>query len=110
MILDRSRQEKRLQALLNTYQREGGRFGRLVNFADVPFFADSTASRLIQLADLIAWAVFRRYERGDSRYFDRIIGQFDSEEGRIHGLSHRTLNRQEGFCPACFSRRATAPN
>ncbi len=106
IILDKTREEKRLQTLLNAYRKEGGPFGRLVNFADVPFFTDSTSSRLVQLADLIAWATFRRYERGDSRYFDRLIGRFDSEEGRIHGLSHVTLNRKDCYCPACITRRS----
>jgi len=106
LILDRNRQEKRLQTLLDTYRKEGSRFGRLVNFADVPFFTDSKSSRLVQLADLVAWATFRRYERGDSRFFDRLVGRFDSEDGKIHGLLHLTLDRADCFCTACISRRS----
>lgn len=106
LILDRNRQEKRLQILLNTYRKDGGRFGRLVNFSDVPFFTDSTSSRLVQLADLIAWATYRRYQRKDTRFFDHIVGRFDSESGKIRGLAHLTLNHRECFCPACFSRRS----
>lgn len=105
MILDKSREEKRLQTLLSTYRKEGGPFGRLVNFSDVPLFTDSASSRLVQLADLVAWATFRRYERSDSRYFDKLVSRFDSEEGKIRGLSHVTLNRKECYCPSCMSRR-----
>jgi len=50
-----------------------------------PFFANSKATRLLQLADLVAYAVFRRYERGDTRLIDKIISRFDTEDGVIHG-------------------------
>jgi hypothetical protein len=109
MVFDESRHEQRLQTLLRTYTREGGRFGRLRNFSDVPFFADSGSSRLLQLADFIAWAVYRRYERTVSNYFDQIVGRFDIEGSHMHGLYHKTRDIAGCFCPACFSRRvATA--
>ena len=49
-------------------------------------FLDSKASRLIQLADLIAFAIFRHYERGDSRFYSIIQAGFDAEGGIVHGL------------------------
>lgn len=107
LVFDESRHESRLQTLLRSYTTgEGGPYGRLHNFADVPFFADSRASRLLQLADFIAWATFRRYERGVTNHFDTIVGRFDSENNRMHGLYHRTRAFVDCFCPACFSRRA----
>ncbi len=106
MVFDESRHETRLQTLLRSYAVEGGPFGRLRNMADVPFFADSRASRMLQLADFIAWASFRRYERGVANHFDRIVGRFDAENNRLHGLYHMTRRFHECFCPACFSRRA----
>lgn len=54
--------------------------------AEAPLFVDSTASRLIQIADLLAWAVWRRYEHSDTRYFDLIVRRFDREGGVLHGL------------------------
>lgn len=41
---------------------------------------------LIQLADLVAYAVFRHFEHGDSQYFDLIKDRFDSEGGVEYGL------------------------
>jgi hypothetical protein len=108
MIFDESRHEKRLQTLLRTYSKDGGPFGRVVNFSDVPLFADSKASRILQLADFIAWAVFRRYERGDTRFFDRLVQRFDCEGPRIHGLFHRTREHYGCFCAACLSRRVSS--
>jgi hypothetical protein len=109
MVFDESRHEQRLQALLRSYTVEGGPFGRVLNFADVPLFANSRASRMLQLADFIAWAVFRRYERSVANHFDQIVGRFDSEGGRMHGLFHRTRNFMSCFCPGCLSRRVAGP-
>lgn len=106
MVFDESRHEQRLQQVLRSYATEGGPFGRVRNFCDVPFFADSRASRMLQLADFIAWATFRRYETGNTLYFDQIANRFDSESNRIHGLHHRTSIFQSCSCLACFSRRA----
>jgi hypothetical protein len=48
----------------------GTRWGVIRNFAETPLFVDSRASRVVQLADHIAYAVFRRYNAGDAQYFD----------------------------------------
>lgn len=56
------------------------------NLAEVPVFLDSRASRLIQLADLVAYSVFQKFERGDTRFFDIITHRFDAVGGVVHGL------------------------
>ncbi len=104
IVFDESRYETRLQTLLGEYRRSGTRFGRVRNFADVPFFADSRATRLLQIADLVAYAIFRRYERGDTQYLDRIVTRFDSENDVLHGLVHLSTN-DLCVCPACATRR-----
>lgn len=86
MLFDESSTEQRLQAMARTIKHQGHRFGRLRNFAEVPVFLDSKATRLIQLADLIAFAIFRHYEAQDSQYFDIIKNCFDQEGGAMHGL------------------------
>ena len=63
----------------------GTRWRVIERLADTPFFVDSRASRVIQLADHVAHAVFRRYQAGDTQYFDRISHRFDSEDGVVHG-------------------------
>lgn len=82
----------------------GTRWGNLRNLAETPLFVDSPASRLIQIADLLTWAVWRRYEQGDARYFDRVAGRFDAEGGVIHGLIHFEPQAEEGVYPAYQSR------
>ena len=76
----------------------------MTNLADVPFFVDSKVTRGIQYADLVAYAMWRKYERGDSDFFDVIADWFDSEGGVVHGLHHYRNRDEPCDCPACLSR------
>ena len=105
VIMDKSENyESALQNLARKFRIQGTRWGDLRNMAEVPLFVDSRASRLIQLADLVAWAVWRRYEFQDTRYFDRISPRFDAEGGVMHGLVHFRSSNEECTCPACLTR------
>ena len=104
VVMDKSGYEEGLQKLARSFREEGTKWGTLRNLAEVPLFVDSAASRLIQIADLLAWAVWRRYEYGDSRFFDRAVARFDNEGGVLHGLVHRKRPTEDCYCPACLSR------
>ena len=86
ILFDKSTYETTLQSLATDFRTVGHSWGILRNFSEVPLFMDSKASRLIQLADLIAYAIFRNYERGDTSLFSIIQHRFDSEGGITHGL------------------------
>ena len=86
IIFDKSATEQRIQTLAREFKYEGHTWGHIHNYAEVPVFLDSKASRLIQLADLVAYALFRYFERNDSLLFSRIQSCFDSEGGVNHGL------------------------
>lgn len=108
IVLDKSTYETTLQDMAGMFRRQGNRWGSyLTSICEVPLFVDSTASRNIQLADHIAYAVFRYYNAADMNYFRCIEGRFDhdAESGVLHGLAHRELNRPQCTCPACMSRR-----
>lgn len=100
--------EKPLQALARHFRVNGTRWGHFRNLAEVPLFVDSKASRLVQLADLVAYATWRKYELGDGRFFDPLIPMFDADGGVIHGLFHYRGRTDECFCPACLSRNRRA--
>ena len=104
VIMDKSSYENALQSLARIFRVQGTRWGNLRNLAEVPLFVDSQASRIIQIADLVAWAVWRRYEFQDTRYFDKIVSRFDSEGGVLHGLVHFGPKDENCHCPACLSR------
>lgn len=109
MILDRSTRETRLQELAATFRRDGHRWGRLRNIVDVPFFVDSRATRAIQFADLVTYALWRRFEQGDNEFFDLIRDRFDAVGGIVHGLLHERYADASCDCPYCVSRRRAAP-
>jgi hypothetical protein len=89
IILDKSTYENTLQGLATDFRSIGHRWGILRNLAEVPLFLDSKASRLIQLADLISFGIFRKYEKDDNRFFDLFAKRFDSDGTTIHGFVHR---------------------
>lgn len=86
IVCDKSVKETSLQTLARDFKSVGHRWGVLRNLSEVPVFVDSRASRLVQLADLIAWSLFRAVERGDRRFLEVIEGRFDAVAGVRHGL------------------------
>jgi hypothetical protein len=109
MILDKGSYETSLQRLARGFRTLGTRWGVIKNMADTPMFVDSIASRAIQVADHIAYAVFRRFEASDARLFDVIAADFDSEAGKLHGLVHKQTSNPRCMCPACMGRRGGMP-
>ncbi len=105
MILDRSTRETRLQTLATEFRNDGHRYGVLRNLADVPMFVDSDATRLIQFADLVSYALWRKFEKHDNEFYDVISDSFDQEGGIVHGLMHKTENRKDCDCPYCKTRQ-----
>ena len=106
IVMDKSSYEQPLQRLARDFRVSGTRWGALKNLAEVPLFVDSQASRIVQLADLIAYAMWRKYEHQDGRFFDPIIPRFDQDGGVIHGLVHKKPPWQTCYCPACATRAA----
>jgi len=104
IVMDETRHRKPLQELARTFRVNGGRWGHFTNLAEVPFFVDSMASRMVQLADLVAWATYRRYQFADGRFFEPLLPLFDANAGVIHGLYHHRKPTDLCYCPACMSR------
>lgn len=108
IILDKTTRETSLQKLSRDFRKVGTQWGVLKNIADTPFFVDSRASRLVQIADHVAYAVFRRYNSGDAQYFDIVAHRFDAVDSIIHGLAHKHAGKFTCTCPGCLSRRISA--
>ncbi len=105
VIVAESSYRENLELLAERIATEGHRWGETRNLADIPYFAPAKSTRLLQLADFVANAVFGRYEYGYTRNFDRIVSRFDQDENQINGLVHRSREFQNCYCPACLSRR-----
>jgi len=109
IVIAESSYRQNLELLARRIATQGHKWGETRSMADIPYFAPAKSTRLLQLADFVANAVFGRYENGYTRNFDQIATRFDQEEGRIHGLVHLAKERHACYCPACVQRRAHTP-
>ncbi len=91
IIFDKSTYETTIQNLATNFRTIGHTWEIIRNLAEVPLFIDSKASRLIQLADLVAYSIFRKYEFGDDQFYSLIENRIDSEGGIQHGLYEKVL-------------------
>jgi Protein of unknown function (DUF3800) len=100
--------ERDIQEWTREWQKAAGTIGQLRNMADVPLFADSRASRLIQAADLVSYALYRHYDPGKRNrdYIEKLWPVFDSAAGAMHGCVHFTPSFGSGSCQCkpCQSR------
>lgn len=104
IILDKSTYETPLQRLTREFRSFGHRWGVLRNITEVPLFVDSRSTRLIQLADIVAHVVWRRYEKHDPLDLELmriLLPRFDRDGGAIHGLAHLHNHKLDCHCPAC---------
>ncbi len=115
VIHDKQIIEPVVQAWTSTWRQSGGRIGTLTHLADVPLFADSRASRLIQASDFVCWALWRFYGMApsDERWIRDLWSRFDRArpDGQMDGLIHVTRGFRTGscLCPPCSSRRGPIP-
>lgn len=105
IILDESTHATRLQEMARDFRRLGTQWDSIRNIVDGPMFVSSRAFRCAQVADHVAYSVFRRYSAGDTNYLDVIVNRFDSDGKVIHGLCHLQSGIPSCMCPACLSRR-----
>jgi hypothetical protein len=98
VIADDSSYEQLVQEWVPKWKAGGTRGGKLHSFAEVPLYVDSKASRLVQVADFVAWATWHYYEHGHTEFFQRIHPVFDSAGGVQHGITH--LNKRHRYCCA----------
>jgi hypothetical protein len=82
VISDVSWREGDIQAWARRWRRTASRWGTLDQLVEVPLFADSKASRLLQAADLMAWSCWRRFgvEPPDHHWWTIIEPRVDLEQ------------------------------
>ena len=102
IVVAESSYRENIASLARQIAQHGHRWGDTHNLADIPYFAPAGSTRLLQLADFVSNAVYRRYEYGDTRSLDTIMPRFDQDAGRIHGLVHLTAESRN-----CYARPAS---
>jgi hypothetical protein len=88
IVFDKATYESDIQSLAIDFRSVGGEWGVINNLCEVPLFLDSKASRLVQLADLVSFAIYRFHERQDSRFVDIVQDRFDVLAGKARGLAY----------------------
>jgi hypothetical protein len=111
LVFAESHYQPRAKLWVNGFRELGTQWGLLHSLCDIPYFAPAKESRLLQLADFVAHALFLMYEKGDASLAKMIVKKFDQADGILHGLVHVSDNRGPSCsCPACFSRRTPWQN
>jgi hypothetical protein len=92
--------ERDIQSWTSEWRAAAGNVGQLMNLADVPLFADSRATRLLQVADLVSYSLYRRYSPGVEHEpsFGTIWPRFHRERGHVHGCVHYSPSFGQGAC------------
>jgi Protein of unknown function (DUF3800) len=105
IILDESTHATQLEMLSRRFRKLGEDRG-IKKIVDAPVFVSSRSFRCVQIADHVAYSVFRRFEARDANYFDVFASRFESLDGLDHGLRHFERGAAENCtCPGCLSRR-----
>ena len=107
LIIDRSDEtEGKYRSLISDFRTSGTNYGYIGNIVDIPYFSQSGDTRLLQLADFVAYAVFRHYERDDSRFLNKIFDRFDgrTRDSERDGLKHIIQTSEPCLCVACSWR------
>ncbi len=105
VIFSEGRFHKRARVWVRGFRELGTRWGIIHNLADIPYFASMAETRLLQVADIVAHAVFMLYERKDASLVRHFLDRFDRKDGVTHGLvHHRANNLTLCQCPPCASR------
>jgi hypothetical protein len=105
LIIDKAH-ETHYKDLINEFRQFGVKGGYLGNIVDIPYFSASKDTRMLQLADFCAYAVYRYYDKSDYTYLDKIMSRFDRRD-KFHppdGLKHMTKDLS-CKCVDCSWRR-----
>lgn len=106
LVFAESRYQQRAKVWVRGFRELGTQGGVLRNLSDIPYFAGTKESRLLQLADFVAHATYLLYERHDPVLAQAIIHRFDKKNGVLYGLAHVTGAKGRACdCPTCFSRK-----
>jgi hypothetical protein len=100
VIIDKNREEEYL-SLLRKFQNRT-KYGYLGNVVDIPYFAQSHETRMLQLADFCSYAVYRYIEGDDDSYFKIIQPRICRKpiDHKLDGFKHIIKDRN-CKCLAC---------
>jgi len=106
LVFAESHYQQRAKVWVRGFRELGTQWGVIKNLSDIPYFASTRESRLLQLADFVSHSMFLLYERNDDTLAKNILHRLDQKDGKLHGLVHESKRKGATCdCPACVSRR-----
>ena len=101
LLIDENR-EAEYRELVNDFKKQGTAHGYLGNVVDIPYFARCHQTRMLQLADFVANAVFEYYQRNTNADLNTIIPRiYGNTWGKLsQGLGHITKTKK-CTCVSC---------
>jgi Protein of unknown function (DUF3800) len=99
--------------LMRRFHEHGTLWTRISKIIETPLFVDSRLTRLVQIADLCAYALRRYVENRETDLFDRVYARVDRARGVAVGIRH--FSSRECNCKICVAHgpppmSATAKN
>lgn len=98
----------RLTELMREYHKNGTTFSEIPQIIETPLFVDSRLTSMVQVADLVSYAVRRFIEHGETDLFDRVYPAFDRRNGVVVGLRHFTAQKP-CLCRICLDHKQVKP-
>lgn len=104
LIIDQNR-EAEYRELVSDFKNQGTTHGYLGNVVDIPYFAKCHQTRMLQLADFVANAVFEYHEHNDDTYLKIILPRlYGKAWGKLSmGFGHIVTRSKNCTCAACSS-------
>ena len=89
--------------LMKQFHKAGTLWTKLENIIETPLFVDSELTRMVQIADLCAYALRRYLENQETELFHLIFERADRKDGLVVGVRHFTSSKCT--CQICETHR-----
>ena len=94
---------RRHTVLMKRFHQRGTLWTDVNHIIETPLFVDSELTSMVQIADMVAYALRRYLENGESGLFDLIFTRADKRQGAVVGVRHFTHNQCR--CQICEAHR-----
>lgn len=92
-------------ALMRHFHSQGTLWTKIPHIIETPLFVDSKLTRMVQIADLCAYALRRYIENGELELFQPMFSRADRAHGVAVGVRHYTDSGCN--CKICSAHRTT---
>lgn len=85
--------------LMQQFLKSGTLWTKIKHIVETPFFVDSRLTRMVQMADVCAWALRRFCENGETELFNLVFTRADRIKAKVVGVRHYA--KQSCPCQIC---------